>query len=126
MSCILFYSQIIYARDAVVGSLMDSHAVPSTKEESVEAAASLTSLPEVSIDDVTLTEVSSVLCEAVTTEGLDSFTSSLGREDARLLVEVLKLAVAGRAGENGKEALSSVLKAMAQTHSEVTPDEVQV
>lgn len=120
MTNVFLYFQIIYARDAVVGSLMDSHAVPSTSEELVEPTISLTSLSEVPIDDVTLTEVSSVLWEKTTSEGLISFISSLGLDDARLLVEVLKLAVAGRAGDNGKEALSSVLKAMAQTRPEVT------
>lgn len=110
----------MYARDAVVGSLIDSHSGPSTSEESVDPTISFTSLSEVPIDDVTLTEVSSVLCEGASGEGLDSFTRSLGLDDARLLVEVLKLAVAGRAGESGRETLSSVLKAMAQSGTEVS------
>lgn len=42
--------------------------------------------------------------------GLDDFTCLLGLNDARILVDLLKLAVAGRVGDNAKETLTNVLK----------------
>uniref|UniRef100_L7LWK3 HECT-type E3 ubiquitin transferase n=1 Tax=Rhipicephalus pulchellus TaxID=72859 RepID=L7LWK3_RHIPC len=47
---------------------------------------------------------------------LDEFTARLTAEDARALVDLLKLAVAGRAGEKAKDAIADVLKAMAQAN----------
>lgn len=43
---------------------------------------------------------------------LDDFTSLLSEEDARSLVDLLKLAVAGRAGPNAQDTISSVLQGM--------------
>lgn len=40
-------------------------------------------------------------------------------EDARALVDLLKLAVAGRAGEKAKDAIADVLKAMAMGNPQV-------
>lgn len=40
---------------------------------------------------------------------LDDFTSLLGLNDARLLVDLLKLAVAKRVGPTAKETISTVL-----------------
>lgn len=40
---------------------------------------------------------------------LDDFTMLLGQDDARVLVDLLKLAVAGRACPSAKETVSSVL-----------------
>ena len=54
--------------------------------------------------------------------GLDEFTSLLTVEDARLLVNLLKLAVAGRAGERGQETLAAVLLAMGRAKPEVRSD----
>lgn len=50
---------------------------------------------------------------------LDEFTARLTAEDARALVDLLKLAVAGRAGEKATDAISDVLKAMAQANPQV-------
>ncbi|XP_077559435.1 E3 ubiquitin-protein ligase HERC2 isoform X3 [Haemaphysalis longicornis] len=50
---------------------------------------------------------------------LDEFTARLTAEDARALVDLLKLAVAGRAGEKAKDAIADVLKAMAQANLQV-------
>ena len=50
---------------------------------------------------------------------LDEFTKKLGADDARVLVDLLKLAVAGRAAPMGKEALSSVLTALGKTYPQV-------
>lgn len=122
LSHILSALQIIYSRDAVVRALMNPHSFirgeskPTNTED--DEVASLTSVSEVSIDDVALTEVASGSRKSLI-EGVDEFTSSLGHDDSRLLVELLKLAVADRAGENGREVLSEVLKALAQTKPEV-------
>ena len=43
---------------------------------------------------------------------LDNFTQLLTVEDARVMVDLLKLAVANRVGEKGKETLAAVLTAM--------------
>ena len=122
LSHILAALQIIYSRDAVVRALMHSHSFvrgeskPETEDDKVVALASVS---EVSIDDGTLTEVASD-SRKLTLEGIDEFTSSLGQGDARLLVELLKLAVADRAGDNGREVLSDVVKALAQAKQEVS------
>ncbi|KAM7290215.1 E3 ubiquitin-protein ligase HERC2 isoform X3 [Ixodes scapularis] len=50
---------------------------------------------------------------------LDEFTSGLTAEDARALVDLLKLAVAARAGDAAKEAIADVLKAMALENPQV-------
>lgn len=122
---ILTALQIIYSRDAVVRALMDPHSFirgeskPAETED--EEAVSLASISEVSIDDVTFTEVASASVSRISLiDGVDEFTSSLGHDDSRLLVELLKLAVADRAGDNGRDVLSEVLKALAQTKSEVS------
>lgn len=43
---------------------------------------------------------------------LDHFSQMLTADDTRVLVELLELAVASRAGEKGREALSHVLTAL--------------
>lgn len=122
LSHILTALQIIYSRDAVVRALMHSHSFvrgeskPETEDDKVVALASVS---EVSIDDGALTEVAND-SDKLTLEGIDEFTSSLGQGDARLLVELLKLAVADRAGDNGREVLSDVLKTLAQAKQEVS------
>ncbi len=50
---------------------------------------------------------------------LDEFTQTLTSDDARVLVDLLKLAVANRAGERGNEALSHVLSALGKTYPQV-------
>lgn len=49
----------------------------------------------------------------------DDFTSVLTVEDARVLVDLLKLAVANRVGEKGRETLGTVLTAMGKANQEV-------
>ena len=46
---------------------------------------------------------------------LDEFTRKITADDARVLVDLLKLAVATRAGVGGRMALSHVLTALGQT-----------
>ncbi|XP_064481734.1 E3 ubiquitin-protein ligase HERC2-like isoform X2 [Ornithodoros turicata] len=58
--------------------------------------------------------------EAETTHSLlDEFTSTLAPGDARVLVDLLKLAVAGRAPERSRDTIASVLNAMARANSQV-------
>lgn len=125
LSHILTALQIIYSRDAVVRALVDPHSFihgdskPSEPDD--EEAVALASVSDVSIEDVAFTEVStSTVSRKSMLEGVDEFTGSLGHDDSRLLVELLKLAVADRAGESGKEVLAEVLKALAQTKPEVS------
>lgn len=53
------------------------------------------------------------------TPNLDEFSSRLKPDDARVLVDLLKLAVAGRAGDHGQRAVSDTLTAMAKAYSQV-------
>ena len=124
LSHILTALQIIYSRDAVVRALMDPHSFirgdSKPAETDDDEAVALASVSDVSIEDVALTEVPSASVSRKTMiAGVDEFTGSLGHDDSRLLVELLKLAVADRAGDNAKEVLSEVLKALAQTKPEV-------
>ncbi|KAF4520878.1 hypothetical protein B566_EDAN007059 [Ephemera danica] len=50
---------------------------------------------------------------------LDDFTALLSEEDARSLVDLLKLAVAGRAGPGAQDTISTVLQAMGRTYSSI-------
>ena len=45
---------------------------------------------------------------------IDEFTSQLSADDARVLVDLLKLAVASRAGLRAKDTLSRLLTALAK------------
>jgi len=51
--------------------------------------------------------------------GLDDLAHLLTVEDARVMVDLLKLAVANRVGEKGKETLAAVLTTMAKANSQV-------
>ena len=128
---ILTALQIAYARDAIVNSLggvvEDSSSTSydsemELRDQSIYEATSV--IPSVSVD--TFPVVSSIQQSHDVTSptshpsGLDEFTSLLSEEDARVIVDLLKLAVAGRAGEKGKETLSKVLTALAQANSTVS------
>lgn len=124
LSHILTALQIIYSRDAVVRALVDPHSFirgdSKPAEPDDEQAVALASVSDVSIEDVAFTEVCTpTVSQKAMLEGVDEFIGSLGHDDSRLLVELLKLAVADRAGESGKEVLAEVLKALAQSKPEV-------
>ena len=51
--------------------------------------------------------------------GLDEFTSRLTADDARVLVDILKLSVANRVGVSGRETLSDVLTCLAKCNPAV-------
>ncbi len=117
--------QIAYARDAIVSSL---GGVASAAQERD------TDKPTDRHDVVEITGVLPMSTESKTTEfsggevnkkkahipsGLDDFTRLLTVEDARVMVDLLKLAVANRVGEKGKETLGAVLTAMGKSNPEV-------
>ncbi|KAJ8028688.1 E3 ubiquitin-protein ligase HERC2 [Holothuria leucospilota] len=79
---------------------------------SFEQSACFLSLPQ-----VTRTEENGGDCAF--TPNLDEFSSRLKPDDARVLVDLLKLAVAGRAGDHGQRAVSDTLTAMAKAYSQV-------
>ena len=134
---ILTALQIAYARDAIVNSLggvvEDSSSTSYDSEielhdQSIYEATSI--IPSVSVDTFpTISSSSSshdVMSPTSHPSGLDEFTSLLSEEDARVIVDLLKLAVAGRAGEKGKETLSKVLTALAQANSTVSIRDVGI
>ena len=51
--------------------------------------------------------------------GLDEFTSRLTADDARVLVDILKLSVASRVGVSGRETLSDILTCLAKCNPAV-------
>ncbi|XP_048243824.1 E3 ubiquitin-protein ligase HERC2-like isoform X1 [Haliotis rufescens] len=51
--------------------------------------------------------------------GLDEFTSRMSADDSRILVDLLKLAVACRVGEKGKETMSEILTALGKAYPHV-------
>ncbi|XP_033632375.1 E3 ubiquitin-protein ligase HERC2-like [Asterias rubens] len=162
---ILTALQIIYARNAVVGSLMSSSHL--NRSESCQTSAAVTpnespmstATHPLDLADIALTtEVhepvmdadgdapsssthtftstnATVVPETITSAdqvtspddkgpvsplpSLDDFTSTLQPDDARILVDLLKLAVANRAGHHGKRAISDTLTAMAKFYPEV-------
>jgi len=115
--------QIAYARDAIVSSL---GGVASAAQERDQDK------PTDSHDVVEITGVLPMSSETKVTEvdvpkrkvqipsGLDDFTKLLTVEDARVMVDLLKLAVANRVGEKGKETLGAVLTAMGKSNPEVS------
>ncbi|KAK7097783.1 E3 ubiquitin-protein ligase HERC2-like isoform X3 [Littorina saxatilis] len=52
--------------------------------------------------------------------GLDEFTGRLTADDARVLVDLLKLAVADRVGSGGRDTLSSILTALGKANPQVS------
>ena len=117
MNYLLSALKIMYARDAVVSALaVEVPALATTKDAVIvsPAAASQT----VSKDVETYGE-SDAVATVSPSVGLDDFTGRLSDGDARMLLDMLKLAVAGRVGDNGKPTLSHVIKGLGQSRQEV-------
>ncbi|XP_052796353.1 E3 ubiquitin-protein ligase HERC2-like isoform X2 [Mya arenaria] len=95
-------------------TLEDHHAFPSMHSlASKSKVASILAETFTSPDQVTnTTETQDV---PIVISGLDDFTSRLSPDDARVLVDLLKLSVAGRVGVHGRETLSEVLTSLART-----------
>lgn len=120
--------QIAYARDAIVSSLGGMAQAAQESEEadpgtSVEITGMVPPSPDISTSlglgvgarglDMAPRRM------AYIPTGLDDFTGLLTMEDARVMVDLLKLAVANRVGEKGKETLAAILTAMGKANPEV-------
>lgn len=93
---------------------------PSMSSSSVSSRASKISTGAMSVIAATLTSNAQVVGEgAATDSGLDEFTSALTEDDARVLVDLLKLAVANRVCASAKETISSVLIALGKVNSSI-------
>lgn len=117
--------QIAYARDAIVNSLGGVASVVqkrSSEEGQLTAAdisASVPTSPDALLSSLDLG--SAVVGGVIGRERQKEvdFTSVLTVEDARVMVDLLKLAVANRVGKKGKENLAAVLTTMAKTNPTV-------
>ena len=117
--------QIAYARDAIINSLggvASAFQKMSSEEEIATAADICASVP--TSPDALLGKLE--LCGPIAgptlgqkTDEVVDFTRMLTVEDARVMVDLLKLAVANRVGEKGRENLAAVLTTMAKANSTV-------
>ncbi|XP_042217246.1 E3 ubiquitin-protein ligase HERC2-like isoform X2 [Homarus americanus] len=110
--------------DSEESVLLQLASVPSTG--SLSSRASRLSHSAMSILAATLTTKADVVSEEVDaheddigSNGLDEFTRKLTEDDARVLVDLLKLAVAGRAGPRAAAAITKVLTGLARENSVV-------
>ncbi|CAD6227584.1 GSCOCG00001264001-RA-CDS [Cotesia congregata] len=85
---------------------------------SLSSRASKMSTSAMSVIAATLTSHAQVIGDGPET-GLDEFTSTLTEDDARMLVDLVKLAVANRVCDNAKDIISSVLIALAKSNSAI-------
>ena len=123
---ILTSLQIAYARDAIVNSLggVASAAQKRSSEEGQVTAAEISaSIPTSPCTLLRNSDLGGAVCGGeegvIVTEKEKDFTSILTVEDARVMVDLLKLAVANRVGEKGKENLAAVLTTMGRTNPTV-------
>ncbi|XP_060607151.1 E3 ubiquitin-protein ligase HERC2-like isoform X1 [Ruditapes philippinarum] len=100
-------------------TLEEHHAFPSMHSlaSKVSKVTSIMAETFTSPDEVTSTMESHE--PQVILSGLDEFTSRLSPDDSRVLVDLLKLSVAGRVGNSGKETLSEVLTGLAKSNPAV-------
>lgn len=125
---ILSALQIYFAREAVVNALSRKSITPfevnrdSLDPQSSDArlSPSAKSVDLSTIPQATLSEV--ILSNATSDVSLEKLSKHLGIKDAELLVDVLKLAVANRTSEEGKQSISLVLKGLAKDIPEVRGD----
>lgn len=120
---ILTALQIAYARDTIVNALsgiVRSH----IKDEDAEQSSSLELT--VGLPIASLVPKQGVIHEKQEVSSLDEYTTLLTVEDARVLVDLLKLAVSGRVGKKGKDTLGMVVTAMGKANSEVSLMVIQV
>ncbi|XP_017887257.1 E3 ubiquitin-protein ligase HERC2 [Ceratina calcarata] len=87
---------------------------------SLSSRASKMSSSAMSVIAATLTSNAQIVGDGVTADpNLDDFTCTLTEEDARMLVDLLKLAVANRVCKGAKETISSVLIALAKSNRSI-------
>lgn len=124
---ILSALQIHFAREAVVSSLSRNTLTPpsdantdspDSQNSDTRLSPSTKSIDLSVIPQATLSEV--VLSNVTSDVSLDELSKQLGTKDAELLVDVLKLAVAHRTSEEGKQSVSTVLKELAEEIPEVS------
>ncbi|KAK4294466.1 hypothetical protein Pmani_032901 [Petrolisthes manimaculis] len=112
--------------DSEESVLLQLASVPSTAG-SLSSRASRLSHSAMSILAATLTTKADVVSKEAEGEaedetaqtGLDEFTRKLSEDDARVLVDLLKLAVAGRAGSRAVPAITKVLGGLAQENTNI-------
>ncbi|RLU17868.1 hypothetical protein DMN91_010107 [Ooceraea biroi] len=93
-------------------------AMSMSSSASLSSRASRMSTSAMSVIAATLTSNAQVVGEdGATASGLDEFTSALTEDDARVLVDLLKLAIANRVCASAKETISSVLIALGKVNS---------
>nr|XP_012152188.1 PREDICTED: E3 ubiquitin-protein ligase HERC2 [Megachile rotundata] len=88
---------------------------------SLSSRASKMSTSAMSVIAATLTSNAQIVGEgaAAGNSNLDDFTCALTEEDARMLVDLLKLAVANRICKGAKETISSVLIGLAKSNNAI-------
>ena len=112
--------QIAYARDTIVNAL--SGVVLTSVQEKDTQSDSTTSVDGIPLSSLTPDDGiidPTVQAKSVVSQ-LEEFTQFLTAEDARVMVDLLKLAVSGRVGEKGKETLSAILTALGEASPEVS------
>ena len=104
-----------------------TESMPHVMSTSVDGIGSYHNLAKASPASSIIAETSTTTEQVTSADGdtlvaapdLDDFTASLTTDDARLLVDLLKLAVTGRAGERGKESIAHVLMALGKSNRQV-------
>lgn len=87
---------------------------------SLSSRASKMSSSAMSVIAATLTSNAQIVGEGVASDrNLDDFTCTLTEEDGRMLIDLLKLAVANRVCKGAKETISSVLIALAKVNHSI-------
>lgn len=118
--------QIAYARDAIVNSLGGVASAVQKRTSATEGCGLVeissgtdSMMARRSISSQSSLDMSDLGAAGLVPPEQDDFTSVLTVEDARVLVDLLKLAVANRVGEKGRETLGTVLTAMGKANQEV-------
>ncbi|KAF4026258.1 hypothetical protein G4228_018565 [Cervus hanglu yarkandensis] len=142
LSHILTALQIMYARDTVVGALMPAGMVapvecPSFSSSAPPSDVSAMASPMNGEECVLAVDIEDRLspnpwqekrgedvesqnkASGAELQPLDEFTSLLVVDDTRVMVDLLKLSVCGRAGDKGRDVLSAVLSGMGTAYPQV-------
>ena len=112
--------QIAYARDTIVNALQGVVMTSvQEKDSETEAKSPIELTSGVPISSLVSDDGVAGHAPHTVASDLEEFTSQLTVEDARVMVDLLKLAVSKRVGEKGKETLSEILTAMGKANPEV-------
>ena len=110
--------QIAYARDTIVNALGGIVYASAHEKKQGTGLSSVELTAGLPISSIVPKKAGGD--EKEETSLLDEYTTLLTVEDARVLVDLLKLAVAGRVGEKGKETLSVILNTMGKANQDVS------